>query len=132
MKWLEQGNIFTSTWFSSAQNSFITKFLLISATRFAVLIQFWQDSKCRRNRTFRRKNLVFHWRKISYFVFIYIYIYIYIYIIFIYVYINIRSISRAAACLVTESQQYFHSYTSCLYIFSNEKKIVMLQIFMKQ
>ena len=71
MKWLEQSNIFTSTWFSSAQNSFITKFLVISATRFAELIQFWQDPKCRRNRTFWRKKLGFHWRKISYFVFIY-------------------------------------------------------------
>ena len=35
------------------------------------LIQFWQDPKCRRNRTFWRKKLGFHWRKISYFVFIY-------------------------------------------------------------
>ena len=29
----------------------------ISATRFAELIQFWQDPKCRRNRTFWRKKL---------------------------------------------------------------------------
>ena len=28
VKWLERSNIFTSTWFSSAQNSFILKFLV--------------------------------------------------------------------------------------------------------
>ena len=70
----------------------LQSFWWISATRFAKLIQFWQDPKCRRNRTFWRKN----WRKISYFVFIYIFplvllliiyvcIYIYIYI-FVYIY----------------------------------------------
>ena len=50
-------NIFTSTWFSSAQNSFITKFRKVS-TRFAELIRFWQDPKCRRNRTFWRKVFI--------------------------------------------------------------------------
>ena len=68
----------------------LQSFYWISATRFAELIHFWQDPKCRRNRTFWRKCLVFHSRKFSYFVFIYIfplvllfislYIYIYIYI----------------------------------------------------
>ena len=51
----------------------LQSFWWISSTRFAELIQFWQDPKCRRNRTFWRKSLVFHWRKISYFVFIYIF-----------------------------------------------------------
>ena len=41
--------------------------------RFAELIQFWQHLWCRRPKTFWRKNLMFHWRKISYFVFIYIF-----------------------------------------------------------
>ena len=64
-------------------------FYWISARRFPELMQFWQDPKCRRRRTFLRKNLVFHWRKIPYFVFTYIYslhdcIYIHIYI---YIYI---------------------------------------------
>ena len=55
MKWLEQSYIFTSTWHSNAQSSFIQKFKL----------DFW-DSICR--------HLVFHWRKISYFKFNYIYV----------------------------------------------------------
>ena len=46
-------------------------FWWIYATRFAKLIQFWPEPKCRRPRTIWRKNLVFHWRKIWYFVFIY-------------------------------------------------------------
>ena len=43
------------------------------ATRFAEFIQFRQDPNCSRNIIFWRKNLVFHWRKILYFVFIYIF-----------------------------------------------------------
>ena len=67
-----------------------------------VMSQFLQDPKCRRPRTSWRKNLVFHWKKISYFVshiHTYIYIYIYneiwnneiwnIYIIYNYIYIYI-------------------------------------------
>ena len=41
--------------------------------------KFGQGSKLRRPRTFWRENLVFHWRKISYFNFTYIYIFIHIY-----------------------------------------------------
>ena len=70
----------------------------ISATTFAEFIQFDQDPKLRRPRTFWRENLVFHWGKISYFNFTDVYIYIYIYrlyisniciymLIYIYVYI---------------------------------------------
>ena len=75
----------------------------ISATTFAEFIQFDQDPKLRRPRTFWRENLVFHWGKISYFnftdVYIYIYrlyisniciymlIYIYVYILCIYMYV---------------------------------------------
>ena len=56
-----------------------------SVTIFAELIQFWQNSKCRRKRTFWRKRLVFHWRKIWYFFFIYIYIYIYIPVVLLFI-----------------------------------------------
>ena len=95
--WLEQSTIFTSTWFSSAQTSFSTKFLVNFATRFAELIQFWQGPKCRRNRTFWRKSLVFHWRKISYFVFIYIFLLVLLFIssfqIYIYIYIYIYNLN---------------------------------------
>ena len=42
-------------------------------TLLQILAEFWQDPKCRRNRTSVQKNLVFHWRKISYFAFIYIF-----------------------------------------------------------
>ena len=53
----------------------LQSFWCISATRFAELIHFWQYPKWRRNRNFwRNKNLVFHWREISYFVFIYIFL----------------------------------------------------------
>ena len=62
----------------------------ISAIIFAKLIQFGQDPKIRRPRTFWRESLAFHWRKISYFYFthththththIYIYIHTYIYV----------------------------------------------------
>ena len=38
----EQSNIFTSTWFSSAQSSSFQSFQRISVTRFTELIQFWQ------------------------------------------------------------------------------------------
>ena len=38
----------------------------ISAKTFAEFIQFWQNPKLRRPRTFEREILVFHWRKISY------------------------------------------------------------------
>ena len=63
----------------------LQSFWWISATRFAELIQFWQDPKCRRNRTFWRKN----WRKISYFVFIYIFPLVLLLIIYVCVYIYI-------------------------------------------
>ena len=67
---------------------------LICATAFVKFIQFGQDPKFRRPRAFWRENLVFHWRKISYFI-IYLYIYIcvcvcmYTYICIIYIYIYI-------------------------------------------
>ena len=65
----------------------------ISATTFAEVIQFGQNPKLRGPETFWGQNLVFHWRKTSYFKFtlyIYIYIYIRIYIyIFVYIYIRI-------------------------------------------
>ena len=93
MKWLKQNNIFTSTWFSSAQNSFIPKFLVDFCDKIYRALTVLARSKTRRPRTFWRKYLVFHWRKISYFVFTFtfplvllfissfqIYIYIYIYI----------------------------------------------------
>ena len=58
----------------------------LSATRFAEVIQFRQDQKFRRRRTFSREKLVFHWKKVSYFNFTDItYIYIYIYISLIYI-----------------------------------------------
>ena len=66
--------------------------------RFAELIQFWQDPKCKRNRTFWRKYLVFHSRKISYLVFIIYYIYIYIYICIIYIYIYIYILYTLSLC----------------------------------
>ena len=46
----------------------------ISATRFAEFIQFGQNPKLRKPRTFWGENLVFPWRKISYLKFSYIYI----------------------------------------------------------
>ena len=49
----------------------------ISAAIFAELIQVGQGSKHRKSRTFWRKNMVFHGRKISYFILTYIYIYTY-------------------------------------------------------
>ena len=78
----------------------LQSFSWISATRFAELIQFWQDLKCRRNRTFWRKkfnvllekdfifrfHIYFSASFASYFlvsdayIHIYTYIYIYIYI----------------------------------------------------
>ena len=73
----------------------------ISVTIFAELVQFGQGPKLWRPRPFWRENLVFHWRKISYFNFvcmyvciymyicIYVYIFIYTYIIHIYTYIFI-------------------------------------------
>ena len=87
--WLEQSTIFTSTWFSSAQTSFSTKFLVNFERRSAELIQFWQGLNCRRNRTFWRKSLVFHWRKISYFVFIYIFLLVLLFISSFQIYIYI-------------------------------------------
>ena len=75
-------------------------FSWISAKTFAEFIQFWQNPKLRRPRTFEREILVFHWRKVSYLKFsyiflifkfrmgytskthIYIYIYMYIYVVF--------------------------------------------------
>ena len=65
--------------YSQVQGSQVVKalslqsFQRISTTRFAELIQFQKDPKCWRNRTFSRKNLVFHQRKLSYFVFRYIF-----------------------------------------------------------
>ena len=44
----------------------------IPVTIFAELIQFGQDPKLRRPRTFWRERLMFHWRIISYFNFTYI------------------------------------------------------------
>ena len=52
----------------------------IFATRFAEIMQFWQDPKCRRPRTFWRKNLVFHWKKILYFNFTYIFLLVLLFI----------------------------------------------------
>ena len=51
----------------------LQSFQWISAIRFAELISFWQDPKCIRNRTFRRRNFVFPWTMIWYFVFVYIF-----------------------------------------------------------
>ena len=102
-------NNWSKVTYSQVHGSPVLKALLFqsfywtSATRFAELLQFWQDPKCGRPRTFWRKHLVFHWRKTPFFVFtntythththtyIYVYyIYIYIYIIYIYIiYISI-------------------------------------------
>ena len=48
--------IFTNTWFSSLKTLLLQSFRWISPTRFAELVQFWQDPKCRRKRTFWRKK----------------------------------------------------------------------------
>ena len=80
--------------YSQVHGSLVLKLFLfkslnwISAKIFAELIQFGQDPKLRRPRSFWLKTLKFHWRKISYFnftyyTFIYIYIYTYTYIIYI-------------------------------------------------
>ena len=45
----------------------------ISVTIFAEFIQFAQGPNLRRPRTFWKENLLFHWRKISYFSFTYIF-----------------------------------------------------------
>ena len=132
MKWLERSNIFTSTWLSSAQSSFIPKFLVNFWDKIT-RAQNWQDPKCRRNRTFWRKSLMFHWRKISYFVFIYIfplvllfissfqmYIYIYIYVcifprfrcIYIYMYIYMHTCTYIHTCRQTDRQKDRQTYTN--------------------
>ena len=54
---MEQSNIFTSTWFSSAQNSY-----------YKVSGEFLRHVG--ETELFEEKNVVFHWRKISYLVFI--------------------------------------------------------------
>ena len=59
-------NIFTSTWFSSAL-SFSSKCLNNISTTFVELIQSGQETKLRGPKTLWRENLLFHWRKISYF-----------------------------------------------------------------
>ena len=90
---------------------FSQSFKWISARRFAELIQFWQDPKWRRNKTFWRKNFVFHWRKISYFVFSYIYIYIcniiYKFICIIYIYM----------CITGTYNIYIYIYNVYTYIY---------------
>ena len=77
----------------------LQSFWWISATRFAELIQFCQDPKCRRNRTFWTRNVVIYWKRLRFHTYfapsftfyfslfpVYIYIYIYIYIHNIYIY----------------------------------------------
>ena len=64
----------------------LQSFYWISATRFAKLIQFWQDPKGRKN---CGKKLVFHWRKISYFVFMYIFPLLLLLILSFQIYIHI-------------------------------------------
>ena len=60
---------FTSTliWYYTHNDTHHTQGVIhwVSATIFAELIQFGQDPKLTRPRTFWRENLVFHWRKIS-------------------------------------------------------------------
>ena len=62
---------YLSTWFSSAQSSFILKFLVHFCKKILKAHAFLQDPKCRRPRIFWRKNLGFHWRKILHFNFIF-------------------------------------------------------------
>ena len=51
--------VLTSIWFSSGQALLFEIFDWISTTGFAGLIQFWQDPKFGRPRTFSGKNLAF-------------------------------------------------------------------------
>ena len=83
----------------------IKSFHWISATRFAEVMQFWQDPACRRPRTFWMKNLVFHWRKSLFSnseILLYIYYYIYIYI-YIYVYVLYRQPGTKFVCTIIEA-----------------------------
>ena len=67
---MEQSNIFTSTWFSSAQNSYYK----VSGEFLRQDSQSSDSSGKIQNvgetELFEEKNVVFHWRKISYLVFI--------------------------------------------------------------
>ena len=74
---------------------------LMSATTFAEFNQFGQNPKLRRLRAFWGKNLVFRWRKISYFKFNYIFPFVLLFIskfpkkyIHIYILIHINAIIR--------------------------------------
>ena len=68
VKWLERAGIFTSTRFSSAQSSFIQKLKLDFFDNISRVHTDW------------RKNLVFHWRKISYLKLTYIFQLVFLFI----------------------------------------------------
>ena len=72
----------------------------------AELIQFWQDTKCKRNRTFVRKNLVFHWINISYFNFTHTHTHTHTYILYIWL--------PVASCQLGSHQHETQTNQSCI------------------
>ena len=90
MKWMKRSNIFTGTWFSSAQNSFILKFLVDFCDKIRRALTVLARFKMKETQNFLKKKFSVSLEKDFIFRF-HIYMYIYIYVCFIVPFVSLIS-----------------------------------------